>query len=121
MAVTFAATLIDQWRSRGVRHVIVSPGSRSTPLVIGLQWVLDHQGADAGDLLRAHVVLDERSAAFQAGGGAGPPPRAGQCALRSSSTTCPRTPSPASVPWPPVTKKNHIPSGALPNPALTMT
>ena len=68
MAVTFAATLIDQWCRRGVRHVIVSPGSRSTPLVIGLQWVLDHQGAAAGDRLRAHVVLDERSAAFQAVG-----------------------------------------------------
>ncbi|MFZ1637866.1 MAG: thiamine pyrophosphate-binding protein, partial [Candidatus Microthrix parvicella] len=68
VAVTFAATLIDQWRRRGVRHVIVSPGSRSTPLVLGLQWVLDQQAADAGDALRAHLVLDERSAAFQAVG-----------------------------------------------------
>ena len=36
--------------------MIVSPGSRSTPLVLGLQWVLDQQAADAGDALRAHVV-----------------------------------------------------------------
>lgn len=48
--------------------MIVSPGSRSTPLVLGLQWVLDQQAADAGDALRAHLVLDERSAAFQAVG-----------------------------------------------------
>ncbi|MCB1026674.1 MAG: 2-succinyl-5-enolpyruvyl-6-hydroxy-3-cyclohexene-1-carboxylic-acid synthase [Microthrixaceae bacterium] len=68
VAVTFAATLIDQWRSRGVRHVIVSPGSRSTPLVIGLQWVLDHQAPGEADPLEAHLVLDERSAAFQAVG-----------------------------------------------------
>ncbi|MEZ5380956.1 MAG: 2-succinyl-5-enolpyruvyl-6-hydroxy-3-cyclohexene-1-carboxylic-acid synthase [Microthrixaceae bacterium] len=68
VAVTFAATLLDQWRARGVRHVIVSPGSRSTPLVLGLQWVLDHQRADDPAGLVAHLVLDERSAAFQAVG-----------------------------------------------------
>lgn len=50
--------------------MIVSPGSRSTPLVIGLQWVLDQQTPPDGndDGLEAHLVLDERSAAFQAVG-----------------------------------------------------
>jgi len=41
----------------GVTEVVVSPGSRSTPLVIALE---------RQDQMRVHCVLDERSAAFMA-------------------------------------------------------
>jgi 2-succinyl-5-enolpyruvyl-6-hydroxy-3-cyclohexene-1-carboxylate synthase len=42
----------------GVKHAVISPGSRSTPLVLAL-----HEIAKQGRL-ELHVVLDERSAAF---------------------------------------------------------
>lgn len=41
----------------GLRHAVISPGSRNTPLVLALDAVLQE---------RAHVVLDERSAGFVA-------------------------------------------------------
>ncbi len=53
----WAARLIGALVEGGVAHVVVSPGSRSTPLVLAL--------ADEARLT-AHVVLDERSAAFVA-------------------------------------------------------
>ncbi len=54
---TFCATLADEWVCRGVRHAVIAPGSRSTPMAVAL----------AGrDDLATHIVHDERVAAFVA-------------------------------------------------------
>jgi 2-succinyl-5-enolpyruvyl-6-hydroxy-3-cyclohexene-1-carboxylate synthase len=53
--VTFCATLVDQWKRMGMRHAVVAPGSRSTPMALALAARTD---------LQLHVVHDERSAAF---------------------------------------------------------
>jgi 2-succinyl-5-enolpyruvyl-6-hydroxy-3-cyclohexene-1-carboxylate synthase len=61
---TFCATLVDEWLRGGVRHAVVCPGSRSTPLALALA-----AAASAGDAvrpLRLHVHHDERSGAFTA-------------------------------------------------------
>ena len=50
-----AYALISRFKSLGVSHAVVSPGSRSTPLA----YV-------ANDLLETHVVIDERDAGFLA-------------------------------------------------------
>jgi 2-succinyl-5-enolpyruvyl-6-hydroxy-3-cyclohexene-1-carboxylate synthase len=52
---TFAATLFDEWMVRGLRDVVLAPGSRSTPLAIA---------AASRSELQLHVRLDERSAGF---------------------------------------------------------
>ncbi|MEM9036214.1 MAG: 2-succinyl-5-enolpyruvyl-6-hydroxy-3-cyclohexene-1-carboxylic-acid synthase [Actinomycetota bacterium] len=54
---TFCATLADELVRSGVEHVVIAPGSRSTPIALA---VAAHDG------LRCHVHLDERSAAFLA-------------------------------------------------------
>ena len=57
VAATFCATLVDEWVRAGVRHAVVAPGSRSTPLALAL--------AERSEL-RVDVFLDERAAAFAA-------------------------------------------------------
>lgn len=49
----FLKTLLTE----GVEHIVISPGSRSTPLTLA---------ADAHPGFKKHVILDERSAAFTA-------------------------------------------------------
>lgn len=56
-----AAALVGTMVSCGVRHAVISPGSRNTPLVLAMN-ALARSGAD----LTLHSVLDERSAAFLA-------------------------------------------------------
>ncbi|WP_051062787.1 2-succinyl-5-enolpyruvyl-6-hydroxy-3-cyclohexene-1-carboxylic-acid synthase [Ilumatobacter nonamiensis] len=56
---TYCATLVDQWLRLGVRHAIVAPGSRSTPMALAL--------TDREEMA-VHVVHDERAAAFVAVG-----------------------------------------------------
>ena len=55
------ATFVDQWVRDGVRHAVVAPGSRSTPMALALA---------ARAELRLDVFHDERSAAFAALGSA---------------------------------------------------
>lgn len=57
VAATFCATLVDQWVQWGLRHAVVSPGSRSTPLALAVA---------ADDRVSVSVHHDERSAAFMA-------------------------------------------------------
>ena len=54
---TFCATLVDQWVRMGLRHGVVAPGSRSTPMALALATRAD---------ISLHVAHDERSAAFMA-------------------------------------------------------
>ena len=54
---TFCATLVDQWVLLGLRHAVVAPGSRSTPMALALA---------ARSEIGLHVVHDERSAGFMA-------------------------------------------------------
>jgi 2-succinyl-5-enolpyruvyl-6-hydroxy-3-cyclohexene-1-carboxylate synthase len=56
-AATWAVTVADEWVRSGVTDAVVAPGSRSTPLALGLV---------ADERLRVHVHHDERSAAFTA-------------------------------------------------------
>ncbi|MEX2601426.1 MAG: 2-succinyl-5-enolpyruvyl-6-hydroxy-3-cyclohexene-1-carboxylic-acid synthase [Balneolaceae bacterium] len=56
-SLTWASTLLRAFFNLGIRHIIVSPGSRSTPLTLA---AATHPG------FTKRVVLDERSAAYQA-------------------------------------------------------
>lgn len=57
--IRWCMSLLDGLVSSGVTQVVISPGSRSTPLVIA---------ADLHPGLHCHVIVDERSAAFFAMG-----------------------------------------------------
>lgn len=57
-----AEALVDEIVRRGVRHVVLAPGSRSAPLAFAIVGA-----AERGDV-RLHVRVDERSAAFTAVG-----------------------------------------------------
>jgi 2-succinyl-5-enolpyruvyl-6-hydroxy-3-cyclohexene-1-carboxylate synthase len=50
-----SAALADEWIRCGVRHAVIAPGSRSTPLAVALA---------TREELQIHVVHDERVAAF---------------------------------------------------------
>jgi len=54
---TFASTLVDEWLRCGVRHAVVCPGSRSTPLALAL--------SDRPEIA-LQMQHDERSAGFLA-------------------------------------------------------
>ena len=56
-SAAFCATLVDEWIRSGVRHAVVAPGSRSTPLAVALA---------SRDELELHLFQDERSAGFAA-------------------------------------------------------
>ncbi len=75
-ATGFALALVDEWARAGVSIVAVTPGSRSTPLVLAL----------AGDgRLRVEVFLDERSAGAFALGAAKSSGRAAAVVTTSGS------------------------------------
>lgn len=57
IAATFCSTVVDEWVKAGVRHAMVAPGSRSTPLALAL---LKEPG------ISVQVFHDERSAGFAA-------------------------------------------------------
>jgi 2-succinyl-5-enolpyruvyl-6-hydroxy-3-cyclohexene-1-carboxylate synthase len=59
-STALAVVLVDELVRGGVREVVLAPGSRSAPLALAL-----HDAEQAG-LLRLHVRIDERSAAFLA-------------------------------------------------------
>lgn len=59
-AQIYATVLLDELVRAGLRHVVVSPGSRSAPLAYAAL------AAERAGLARLHVRIDERSAAFLA-------------------------------------------------------
>ena len=52
-----ASVLVAQLAASGLKHVVISPGSRNAPLTIAF---------DAHPQIKTHVVVDERSAAHVA-------------------------------------------------------
>ncbi|MDZ7659795.1 2-succinyl-5-enolpyruvyl-6-hydroxy-3-cyclohexene-1-carboxylic-acid synthase [Fodinibius sp.] len=57
VALQWTNTFLQALCKYGVEHIIISPGSRSTPLTLA---------AASNPNLKKHVILDERSAAFTA-------------------------------------------------------
>jgi len=64
-STAFATVFTDELVRCGLREAVLAPGSRSAPLALALH---DRSGAGgpAGQALRLHVRIDERSAAFLA-------------------------------------------------------
>ncbi|WP_199916475.1 2-succinyl-5-enolpyruvyl-6-hydroxy-3-cyclohexene-1-carboxylic-acid synthase [Miniimonas sp. S16] len=60
MAQALAETVVAALVAGGVRDVVLAPGSRSAPMAYALL------AAEEAGALRLHVVVDERSAGFQA-------------------------------------------------------
>ena len=52
-----ASVLVAQLAASGLKHVVISPGSRNAPLTIAF---------DAHPEVETHVIIDERSAAYYA-------------------------------------------------------
>ena len=52
-----ASVVVAQLAASGLKHVVISPGSRNAPLTIAF---------DAHPEVKTHVVIDERSAAYYA-------------------------------------------------------
>lgn len=57
-SVELARTVVATLAAQGVRHVVLSPGSRNAPLSLALA------GAEDEGLINLHVRVDERSAGF---------------------------------------------------------
>ncbi len=55
--MSFCASLVDEWIRCGLKQVVISPGSRSTPMAISMI---------ARAELEVHLRLDERSSGFYA-------------------------------------------------------
>lgn len=58
LQAAWAGWLLDGLLAAGIRHAVVSPGSRSTPLVLALAR------AEADGRLAVRTIIDERAAAF---------------------------------------------------------
>lgn len=56
-SATFCTTFVDEWVSAGMRHAVVCPGSRSTPMAVALE---------SDPRVRVEVFLDERAGGFAA-------------------------------------------------------
>ena len=54
-----AVQLIDTAITLGLRHAVISPGARNTPVVLAL-----HDACEAGKPITLHSVIDERAAGF---------------------------------------------------------
>jgi 2-succinyl-5-enolpyruvyl-6-hydroxy-3-cyclohexene-1-carboxylate synthase len=59
-STAMATVLVDELVARGVRHVVLCPGSRSAPVAYAVQ------AAERAGRLTLHVRVDERSAGFLA-------------------------------------------------------
>ena len=56
-----AVQLVETLTALGLRHAVLSPGARNTPLMLAL-----HDAVTQGSDIRLHSVIDERAAAFYA-------------------------------------------------------
>ena len=57
-----AVQLVETLTALGLRHAVLSPGARNTPLMLAL-----HDAVTQGSDIRLHSVIDERAAAIERG------------------------------------------------------